>query len=311
MLNKNNKSVSSVLIAGGSGLIGRYLTSSLLARGYKVSHLSRNANQFGRVRVYRWDPGKQIIDPGVFEGIDCIINLAGENLGEKRWTSNRKEAIISSRVESTRFLYETISKNEIPINTFISASAIGYYGTKITDKIYTEDDAPATDFLGSTCKEWEEKADLFLKLGVRTIKIRTAVVLEKNDSAFSNLMKSAKFGFLVQVGSGRQFIPWIHITDLCNIYIKAIEDQSMIGPYNAVSPYHVSHKDFMKVLSGIIKRPVLFPPVPSFLVRSILGEMADLVNKGSRISSQKIKETGYHFIFDNLNDAIKDIINNQ
>ena len=299
------------MIAGGSGLIGRYLTSSLLARGYKVSHLSRKTNQFGRVRVYRWDPGKLFIDPDAFNGIDCIINLAGENLGEKRWTRNRKEAIISSRVESTRFLYETISKKNIQINTFISASAIGYYGTTTTDKIYNEDDAPASDFLGSTCKEWEERADLFIKLGVRTIKIRTAVVLEKNDSAFSNLMKSAKFGFLVQVGSGRQFMPWIHITDLCNIYIKAIEDQSMIGPYNAVSPHHVSHKDFMKVLSGIIKRPVLFPPVPSFLVKSILGEMADLIIKGSRISSQKIKETGYHFIFDNLDDAIKDIINNQ
>lgn len=308
MLKKNEYSV---LIAGGSGLVGRYLTSSLLARGYNVSHLSRKNNQFGRVRVYRWDPGKMIIDPGVFDGIDCIINLSGENLGEKRWTNNRKDAIISSRVESTGFLYETISKNEIPIKTFISASAIGYYGNITTDKIYTEDDAPASDFLGSTCKVWEEKADLFLNSGIRTVKIRSAVVLEKNDSAFSNLIRSSKFGFLVQVGSGRQFMPWIHITDLCNIYIKAIEDQSMIGPYNAVSPHHISHRDFMKVLSGIIKRPVLFPPVPSLLVKLILGQMADVVIKGSRISSQKIIDSGYHFIFDNLDDAIKDIMYNQ
>jgi uncharacterized protein (TIGR01777 family) len=252
-----------------------------------------------------------ILDPNVFKGIDCVINLSGENLGEKRWTNKRKEAIISSRVESTRLLYETISENKIQINTFISASAIGYYGAVTTDKIYIEEDGPASDFLGSTCKVWEEKADLFLKLGVRSVKIRTAVVLEKNDSAFSNLMKSSKFGFLVQIGGGRQFMPWIHINDLCNIYIRAIEDKSMIGPYNAVSPYHVSHKEFMKALSGIIKRPLLFLPVPSFLVKSILGEMADLVIKGSRISSQKITETGYQFIFDNLNDAIKDIINNQ
>jgi uncharacterized protein (TIGR01777 family) len=311
MLNNNNHNGSSVLITGGSGLVGRYLTSSLLAKGYKVSHLSRKANQFGKVRVYRWDPGKLIIDPGVFDGIDCIINLAGENLGEKRWTSNRKKAIISSRVDSTRFLYETIYNNKISIKSFISASAIGYYGTKTTDKIYHEDDSPVADFLGSTCKEWEEKADLFLKLGVRTVKIRTAVVLEKNDSAFSNLMKSAKFGFLVQVGNGKQFMPWIHITDLCNIYIKAIEDKSMTGPYNAVSPHHVSHKDFIKVLSQIIKRPVLFPPVPAFLVRSIFGEMADLILKGSRISPQKIINTGYNFTFSNLDDALTDIIHNQ
>src|SRR5665648_577070 len=172
----------SVLITGGSGLIGKYLTSTLLSEGYKVTHLSRNANQFGKVRVFRWNPEKEIIDPVVFEGIDYIIHLAGTNIGEKRWTSRRKEEIVNSRVVSARFLYKVINDNSIRLRAFISASATGYYGMLTSDKIYNEDDPPAADFLGTTCKLWEEAADMFDNIGIRTVKIRTAVVLEKRDS---------------------------------------------------------------------------------------------------------------------------------
>jgi len=298
----------SVLITGGSGLVGRYLTSLLLSEGYKVSHLSRSSNQFGKVRVFRWFPEKGIIDPLIFEGVDFIVHLAGANIGEKRWTKRRKEEIVSSRIDSAKLLHKTISENKIPIKSFISASAIGYYGSMTSDKIFQEEDRAGTDFLGTTCRLWEEGADLFQSSGIRTVKIRTAVVLEKSDSALSKLMMPAKFGFLVQTGNGSQYMPWIHISDLCNIYLKAIRDQNMSGAYNAVSPQHVTHKEFVKTLGKVIGKPVFPVPLPGFFLRAVLGEMSDVVLRGSRVSSVKITGSGYKFLYPELKKALSDII---
>jgi hypothetical protein len=299
---------SFVLITGGSGLVGKYLTSVLLSKGYIVSHLSRNANQFGKVRVFRWDPEKKIIDPVIFEGIDYLIHLAGANIGEKRWTKRRKEEIVKSRVESARFLHKVITDNGIKLKAFISASGTGYYGSATSDKIYHEEDTPGTDFIAGTCRLWEEAADLFVNAALRTVKIRTSVVLEITDSALSKLMKSGKYGVLVKTGSGRQYMPWIHIIDLCNIYLKAIEDSNMNGAYNAVSPQHVTHEDFMSTLGKVMKRPVFPMPVPVFILRAILGEMSDVVLKGSRVSPEKIINAGYRFRFNNLENALENVI---
>jgi uncharacterized protein (TIGR01777 family) len=298
----------SVLITGGSGLIGKHLTSSLLNAGYSVSHLSRNGNQSGKVKVFMWDPEKSMIDPEVFEAIDFIIHLAGANIGEKRWTGKRKEEIVKSRVDSARFLYKTVVNSGIKIKAFISASATGIYGSETSAKIFNENDPPAADFLGSVCKQWEEAADLFDNSGIRTVKIRSAVVLEKNDSALSKLMKPGKFGFLIQTGTGLQYMPWIHINDLCNIYLKAIEDSSIKGAYNAVAPQHITHGEFMHVLAKVMKLPVLPVPIPGFVLRAILGEMSDMILKGSRVSSEKIMKSGYTFRFSNLEDALNNII---
>jgi uncharacterized protein (TIGR01777 family) len=299
---------SSVLISGGSGCVGKYLTSFLLFKGYKVSHLSRNAYQSGKITVFKWDPEKNIIDPAAFDNTDFLIHLAGSNIGEKRWTKARKEEIVKSRVDSARLLHKVIGDNKIPLKAFISASATGYYGAVTSDQIFVEDDPPGNDFLSNTCRLWEESADLFGNIGIRTVKIRTAVVLEKNDSALSKLMMPGKLGFLVQTGTGRQYMPWIHINDLCNVYFKALTDTGMNGAYNAVSPYHVTLGDFMKVLGHVMKKPVLFPPVPSFILKAALGEMSDMILKGSRISSVKLENTGFRFLFANLEDALKNII---
>jgi len=297
-----------VLISGGSGVIGRYLTSLLLENGYLVSHLSRKQDQFGRVRVYRWNPEKGIIDPSIFQGIDHIIHLAGANIGESRWTSKRKEEIVRSRIDSANLLYKTIRENDIPLKTFISASAVGYYGSATTEKIFTENDVPGSDFLAGTCKQWEKVADQFEKSGIRTVKIRTAVVLEKNDSAMSKLMMPAKFGFLVQTGDGRQYMPWIHISDLCRIYLKAIEDPTFSGAYNAVAPQHVTHKEFVKTLAQVMRKPVFPVPVPGILLKGAMGEMSDVVLKGSRVSADKIIRTGFSFSFRNIKESLSDIL---
>lgn len=299
---------SSVLITGGSGLIGRYLTSVLLEGGYRVSHLSRKTNQFGKVRVFRWDPEKGILDPLVFEGVDYIVNLAGANIGEKRWTGVRKREIESSRIDSAKLLFRVIKENKIPIKGFISASAVGYYGSITSDRIFTENDQPADDFLGTVCRKWEEAADHFYGIGVRVVKIRTGVVMEKSDSALSKMMIPARFGFLVQTGNGRQYMPWIHISDLCNIYLKAITDKEMNGAYNAVSPQQVTHKVFVKTLSQVIGRPVLPVPVPNIILKAALGEMSDVVLKGSRVSAEKISKSGYTFLYPELAGALKEVL---
>ncbi len=298
----------SVLITGGNGLIGKHLTSSLLSAGYAVSHLSRKISRIENVRVFLWDPGKRMIDSDSITGIDFIINLAGENIGAKRWTMDRKKEILESRADSVRFLYQTVSERGIQLKSFISASAAGIYGTETPEKIFSENDPPANDFLGNVCKQWEEAADLFAGSGIRTVKIRTGVVLEKNDSALSKLMKPGKFGFLVQTGTGLQYMPWIHITDLCNIYLKAIEDTNMFGAYNAVAPRQVTHKDFMHVLSHVMNVPVLPVPVPAFVLRAVFGEMSVVILKGSRVSCDKITAEGYRFLFDNLEAALKNVI---
>ncbi len=298
----------SVLITGGSGMIGTCLTRALLADGYSVSHLSRSKiNRDDEVKVFNWDPGKGILDPEVFEGVDHIIHLAGANIGEKRWTVKRQEEIWKSRIDSAKLIHKVISGNTIKISTFISASGISIYGTVTSEKIFTEEDPPATDFLGNICREWEEAADLFAKENIRTVKMRCALVLEKNDLALRRITFPAKFGFLGQAGKMRQYMPWIHLKDLCNIYLKALKDDKMNGIYNAAAPAHVTHKDFMKTLSKVLRKPLLPVPFPGFALKIVYGEMAGVVLEGSRVSSEKIRNAGYRFEFENLNDALENI----
>jgi uncharacterized protein len=306
--NENFERDASVLITGGSGLIGRYLTSALLAEGYKVSHLSRQTNGFGKVRVFRWDPANEYLNPEAFEGIDYLVHLSGANIGEKRWTKRRKEEILNSRKKSAGLLFRIVAENRINLKAYITSSATGYYGSVTSDRIFSEDDPPAADFLGSTCRLWEEVADQFEDLGIRTVRIRTAVVLEKNDSALSKLMTPAKYGIVVRLGNGKQYFPWIHINDLCNIYLKAVADRKMAGAYNAVAPEHVNHNDFVRTMARVMSKPVFLPPVPAWILRTTLGEMSDIMLKGSRISSEKIINAGYRFRFDKLDTALENII---
>jgi uncharacterized protein (TIGR01777 family) len=298
-----------VLITGGSGLIGRYLTSFLLDEGYGVAHLSRKQDQFGRVRVFRWDPVKGILDPLVFEGIDYVVHLAGANIGEKRWTKERKVEIINSRIGSANLLYKTVSENGIKLDAFISASAVGYYGSISTEKIFTENDPPADDFLGSTCRQWEEAADLFTSMGARVVKIRTGVVMEKSDSALAKLLIPARMGVFPKMGNGRQYMPWIHIADLCGIYLKAIQDEKMKGAFNAVSPQHLAQSEFMRTLASEMNKPFFHPPVPSMFLKAALGEMSDVVLNGSRVSAEKIIFQGHKFLYPEFVGALKEVLN--
>jgi uncharacterized protein len=307
---QNSVNPVSVLITGGSGLVGNHLTKLLLKFGIKVSHLSRSGIPFSGVTVFKWDPEKKLIDPDALKGVNCIIHLAGANIGEKRWTEKRKKEIMGSRVNSAQFLYEIIKDNPNEIETFVSASAIGYYGSITSEKVFTEEDNPASDFLGTVCSRWEETAKSFTRLGLRVVIIRTAVVLDINDSALSRLIIPAKLGMIVRTGTGKQYFPWIHFADLCNIYYKAISDYSIAGAYNAVAPEHETNDSFMRTLARVMKRPVFLPPVPSFFLKLALGEMSDVAIKGSRVSGEKIILAGYNFLYPTLEKALVDIICN-
>jgi uncharacterized protein len=302
---------SSVLITGGSGLIGRYLTSALLSEGYTVSHLSRNISHSEYASVFIWDPGKGILDPSAIDGVDYIIHLAGAGIGEKRWNKERKKEIAGSRIDSAALLYKAVIQSDNKLKAFISASAIGYYGSVTSGKIFSEEDDPANDFLGTTCKMWEAAADKFGKNGTRVVKIRTGLVMEKNDSALSRLLIPARIGIFPRLGNGRQYMPWIHIKDLCGIYLKAIKDENIKGAYNAVSPQHVTQWEFMKQLASALKKPFFHPRVPQFLLRIALGEMADIVLNGSRISCEKTERAGFSFQFRDLKEALENILAEQ
>lgn len=299
---------TSVLITGGSGHIGRHLTSLLLSRNFKVSHLSTRSAQFGLVRVFRWDPSGGILDPAHLADVDYIIHLAGANIGEKRWTAERKREITGSRTESARLLYKTITENKINLKAYISASATGYYGSSTSDRIFSEEEPPAKDFLGTTCRLCEESASLFENSGIRTVILRTGVVLDKNQGVLARLPATAKSGFLVSLGNGRQYMPWIHISDLCGIYMKAITDESMSGPYNAVAPRHITHREFMKVLSEVMRKPLMPVPVPGFLIRLVLGEMSDMILGGSRVSPSRIMSSGFRFDHGDLQETLSNLM---
>lgn len=308
MCSTYSKAGQHALITGGSGIIGRYLTSLLMENGYKVSHLSRKQDQFGRVRVFRWDPEKEILDPVVLNDVDYIIHLAGANIGEKRWTRTRKEEIVKSRVDSALLLHKVVTEYNNPIKAFVSASGTGYYGAFTSERILTEDDLPGNDFLADTCRRWEEAACSFANSGIRTVRIRTAVVLEKDAEILAKFLLAARLGIFPGLGSGRQYIPWIHISDLCNIYLKALQDDSMNGAYNAASPGHVTQSEFIRILSRSINKKGLFLHVPGFFLKAALGSMADMVLMGGRVSAEKIIKAGYRFKFDNLHDTLNNIL---
>jgi uncharacterized protein len=297
-----------ILITGGTGLIGRHLCKKLTERGYRIVLLSRNMNTLSRFPVFQWDLSSRQIDPKAFQDVDCIIHLAGAGIGDKTWTRNRKQEILESRVNSARIIHECVQKLEIKPATFISSSATGYYGSITSDKTYAESDQPGNDFLSDVCRKWEAKADEFEKMGIRSVAIRTGIVLAAEGGALPKMTAPLKFGISPVFGTGRQYLPWIHVEDLCNLYIKAVEDGSMRGAYNAVAPEFVSNKEFMQKVARALGKTFMPFYIPSFILKSVMGEMAAILLTGSRVSSQKILQTGFEFLFPTLDKALEDIL---
>jgi uncharacterized protein len=300
--------MANILVTGGTGLIGRHLCEKLQKNGYSVSILSRSKKIKSRFSTYYWDLEQDIIDQKAIESVDYIIHLAGANIGDKIWTKNRKKIIRDSRQKPAQLILSKLNESNKSIKAFISASAIGYYGAQTSEKIFSEVNAPSSDFLGSTCKQWENAAKPFKGNGIRTVLIRTGVVLTSLEGALAKMKRPVDLGIGSALGDGNQFIPWIHIDDLCNIYIKAIEDIEIMGPYNAVAPNHYTNNEFTHTLARVLKKPYWFPNVPAFVLKIIFGEMSKILLEGSRVSSDKIIAAGFKFSFPKLEDALHDLL---
>ena len=298
-----------VLISGGSGFIGTHLTALLLSKGYTVSILSRSEKQNKTdVFYYKWDVATQFIEEEAVLKADYIIHLAGENIGEKRWTAKRKAAIIDSREKSSQLLYMVLKKHYKKLDAFISASAVGIYGAVNGEEICTENDAPANDFLGYVCQKWEDSIDFIENLNIRTVKIRTGLVLGKNEGFLKKLIPLFKYRLGSAIGSGKQYMPWIHVDDLCTIYLQAIQNAEMSGPYNAAFTDNTNNTIFSKTLARIFGYSIWLPNVPAIVLKMVLGEMSIIVLTGRRVSSEKILQTGFNFKFKNLEQALKDCL---
>jgi uncharacterized protein len=295
-----------ILITGANGLIGKSLTDLLVKEGYEVMHLVRKPDLKSAVRQHSWNPSENLLDPEVFSGVDHVIHLAGSNIGEGRWTKNRRNEMRKSRIDSANLLFEK-SKNS-SLKSFVSASGISIYGTVTSEEIYTENAEAASDFLGQLTVDWEKSADQFLQRNVRVVKIRTGVVLSKNGGALHKMTKPFRFGFGAALGKGNQYFPWIHLDDLCHIYLSAIRNTSFQGAYNAVAPQHITNRELTQKISKQIGKRIWLPAVPSFLLQLLFGEMAGLILKGSRVSCQKILDTPFSFKYPQIEEALKDCL---
>ena len=302
--------MKTVLITGGSGLVGQRLRYMLHEKGYRVNVLSRSRKADLAGAAFHWDWKKSEIDEEAIRSADFIIHLAGANIGDKRWTAKRRELIIDSRVKTAELLFTKVMEQGSSVKAFISASAVGYYGSATSEKVFMEDDVPADDFLGKTCARWEQAADRFNESGIRTVKIRTGVVLTKNGGALGRVAMPVRLGIGSALGTGKQYMPWIHIDDLCSIYIMALENEQMEGVYNAVAPEQITNEEFTRELASVLNKPFLKLNVPSFALKLLFGKMSVIILEGSRVSSEKIERTDFRFQFPDLKSALTNLCKN-
>jgi uncharacterized protein (TIGR01777 family) len=295
-----------VLITGGSGFVGKQLTVVLIDSGYTVSILSRSKRTNAvDIFYYTWDIENQLIEEEAVLKADYVIHLAGANIAEKRWTEKRKEIVINSRKRSAELILSVVKKHNKKLEAFISASGIGIYGAVNGEAICTEKSRPANDFLGIVCQMWEAAADQFAQLGIRTVKVRTGLVVGKNDGFLNKLTPIFKLRLGSALGSGKQYMPWIYVEDLCDIYLEALKNPNISGAFNAAINDNTTNDIFSKTLAKVYGYPIWLPNVPAFLLKLVMGEMSKLVLTGRRVSSDKIEGIGFNFKHRNLEDTLK------
>lgn len=298
-----------ILLTGGSGFIGKKLSDLLINQGYSISILTRTERKSSaKITYYKWDIENNYIDEDSVLKADYIIHLAGEGIAEKKWSNKRKKEIIDSREKPIDLIYSVLKKHNKSLDAFVSASAVGIYGAFTSETICTEETPVADDFLGATCQKWEAATECIKSLGIRTVIIRTGLVLGKGDGFLKKLTPLFKYGFGSVIGTGKQYMPWIHIDDLCSIYYLAITDTDMNGPYNAAVTDDTTNAVFSKALANAYGHTLWLPKVPSFVIKLVMGEMSKIVLTGQRVSSQKIKKTGFKFKYSNLEPALKSCI---
>jgi uncharacterized protein len=300
-----NHSPKSILITGGTGLVGLNLTKQLLALGYTVSHLSRTLGKDPRVQTFLWDIDKGLIDEHCINGVDIIIHLAGAGIAEKHWTDERKRELIDSRVRSIELIYKLLGEKTHQVKSVISASAIGYYSDK-GDELQTEESAPNTDFMAQCCIDWEAAVDEGKSLGLRIVKYRTGVVLV-TGGALAKLAMPVKLFVGSPLGNGKQWVPWVHWQDVIDMYLFAIEKENLEGVYNMVAPNPLTNKQLTQAVAKQLNKPLWAPNVPAFLLKLIMGEMSTIVLGSTKVSAQKITDAGFKFKYPEIAPALEQI----
>lgn len=302
--------MQTVLITGGTGLIGTALTGLLLQKGYRVIILTREPDEYAAddpsVQYAAWNVEEQRMDKTAVARADHIIHLAGANVASRRWTTERKLEIVESRTQGSALLVDTLKQVHHHVKSVISASAIGWYGAdEKSGSDFTESAPPAPDFLGITCKAWESSIEPVRELGIRLVKLRTGIVLSRAGGALAEFKRPLRAGIATVLGSGEQKMSWIQLEDLCRMYLFAMENESITGVYNAVAPGVTSQKKLVLELARLLRRNFFIPVhVPRSLVRLALGEMSTEVLKSTRVSAGKITAAGFEFLYPGIEAAL-------
>ena len=297
-----------IRITGGTGMIGHRLTELLLAKGHKVSYLSRKKEKLPNVEVFQWDIQKGYIEEGALEKADYVVHLAGAGIADKRWTDERKKEIIDSRIQPIELINKYLQEKNIQLKGFISASAIGIYGGDTGNIKLDESSVLGNDFLAECTKLWEINAKKVTN-AARIVSIRIGIVLSEKGGALPKLVQPIRLGFGAALGNGKQFMSWIHVDDLCGVFVKAIEDEKMQGAYNAVAPNPVTNQEMTSVAAEVLKKPLWLPNVPIFALKLVFGEMGIVISGGNFVMNKRLsKETNFQYKFTTIKDALSDLL---
>lgn len=303
--------MSEIVITGATGLIGSHLTELLIERGDKITILTRSKKNVdpaiaGKIEVIEWEGNGSQLQPGLFEGKDAVIHLAGAGIADKRWTDEYKDIIYKSRIASTAAIVEAIGEAGEKPDVFICGSAVGIYGDCGDDAI-TENHPAASGFLAEVCSDWEEEAAKIEKFNVRRVSLRTGVVLSTKGGALKKMLLPFKLFVGGPLGSGKQWFPWIHIDDMAQAILFALDNKQLRGAVNMTAPDPVRMKTFAKVMGKLLKRPSFFP-VPAFVLKIILGKAAEATLASQRVIPQKLIDSGFNFSFPLVKDALKNLL---
>lgn len=297
-----------ILITGGSGNVGKALSLALLQNGFEVCHLSRNKGKNPDIATFIWDVNAGEIDERCLIGVDTIIHLAGAGIADSRWTDKRKKEIIESRTHSISLLYALMQREKNQVKTVISASASGFYSNR-GNKVLDEKSPPITDFMSNCCQLWEQAVDKGTELGLRIVKFRTGVVLDKTSGALVKIAQPIKLGLGAALGSGKQWISWIAIDDVVSMYIFALQNTNLNGVFNMATPNPVTNQQLTTAIAKQLHKPLWLPNVPAFVLKLALGEMSLVVLGSTKMDVSKIQSAGFSFAYADLKSALKNIYN--
>jgi hypothetical protein len=301
-----------IIVTGASGLVGESLCKLLYDNGFDVAILSRSDKSASKYPIFKWDLENGYIDDSLFDQkIDYIIHLAGSPIADKKWSDDQKKEIISSRVDSINLLAKYLEIHNCRPKAFISASAIGIYGNSLDDQILNEYSVlkkESTEFLVQTCLKWEAATENIKKLGVRTAILRIGIVLSEKGGALAKMLPSYRFGLGAYFGNGKQYYSWIHIDDICKMFLFLIRSEKAEGVYNGVAPNPITNKELAADIAKARDQKALLLPVPKVAMKIAMGEMAVIVLDSTRVEPKRMLEAGFEFSFPEALAALKDLL---